>query len=51
MKEYIREKKKILREFGFTKEEIESINWDAMRSEIHCDQVCRTAIMKHLGEN
>ena len=51
MAEYIQAKKKILRQFGVPMTTINAIDWAHMRSEIHCDQVCRTVIMKWLEES
>lgn len=45
---YIKEKRKMLREFGMPKWMIDCIPWERAKNEIQCDQIVRTALIRYL---
>ena len=49
MAEYIRYKKKVLRQFKVAKKIIDAIPWDSFKTETACDNYCRDVIYVALG--
>lgn len=48
LKSYIQEKKKMLRDFCLTEEQIESVNWGAVETKPQADYTAKHAIAKYL---